>query len=313
MSPTRVLRPALAALAVLALSASPGLAADPIPFEIGISAREAGHVRALLEKLSKQNVLYQFRLGGISKQQMQETAAQIDRVIATLEKGSPTYSVAPLVTKAVLEQIHALDAEWGRLRRLALASPYDYLRYGSDLMPKRSRIGDPFSIQVFDDMTRATIAEADELQRMIVAQCNETGYEFCDAASQSGFFNMHVQRIAKQLVLLYAGIEIEGASIDDLRGNRDRLEAALTALGASPILVGASEASRGRQGIFVSTLWGSIQEGWGQVRFEVDLALEGRVDGLDIQRMLKVQRALVDELDRIRAALSRYAQAKLEA
>lgn len=301
-----------ALLVLPALSAGRALAADPIPFEIGIAGREAGHLRALFEKLSKQNVLFQFHLGGVTKQEMQETTAQIDRVMTTLEKGSPAYSVAPPVTKAVRDQLRVLDGRWGLLRRLALASPYDYLRFGSDIMPKQSRLGDPLSIQIFDDMAADAIAEADTLLVMIIAECNETGYEFCDAAGQSGFFNMHIERIAKQLVLVYARIDPD-TNLAGLAENSQRLDASLAALGSSPILTGALSPSRGRSAAFASGLWDSIQAGWARVRFDANLAVEGHVDGLEIQRMLKAQRNLVDDLDRFRAALSRYAEALVEA
>ena len=170
-------------------------AADPIPFEIGLSARDAGYLRGLFERLNKQNVLYQFHLGGVTKPDMQETTTRIDRVIETLEKGSPAYSIAPPVTQGVRDQLMVLDQEWGKLRHLALASPYDYLRFSNDVIPKRSRMGDPLSIHIFDELAASAIAEARKLMLMIVVECNKTGYVFCDAAARSGFFNMHVQRV----------------------------------------------------------------------------------------------------------------------
>jgi len=110
------------AIAIQISTAHEALAAEASAFEIGISAREAGHLRGLVEKLSKQNVLYRLPLGGTTKQQMQETSAEIDRVIGTLEKGSPAYSVAPPPTEDIRKQLYDVDAEWGGLRRMALAS-----------------------------------------------------------------------------------------------------------------------------------------------------------------------------------------------
>jgi hypothetical protein len=311
VSPARVSRPALAFPLALVLLAGERVSADPLPFEIAFSAREAGHLRGLFEKLSKQNVLYHFHLADTTKQDLQETTAEIDRVIASLEKGSPAYSIAPPVTPEIGEQIRVVDRAWGRLRALALASPYDYLRHGSDLLPKRNRLGDPFSIQTFDDLARDSISAADSLQQLVLVECRRTGFEFCDAAAQAGFFNMHVERIAKELVLVFAGIE-EEQHLADMRGNVDRLDERLEALGASPIVTGAIAPSRGRSATFVTALWASIQDGWSKVRFEADLALEGRPAEIDIQRMLKAQRELVDDFDRFRAALSRFAEAQGE-
>lgn len=304
---TRVLRGVIALL--LARVALPGLAlaAEPSAFEVGISAREAGHLRGLVERLSKENVLYQFHLGGITKQQMQETTAEIDRVIETLEKGSAAYSVAPPVTRAIEEQLRVLDAEWGGVRRMALASPYDYLRFSSDLMPKRSRLGDPLRIRAFDQRSLAVIAEAEKLMRMYQVECDRLEGEFCEAATQSGFFNMRVERIAKHLVLVYAGIEV-APSLEEMKKNRRQLDESLEALGKSSLLTQAMDPSRGKPAAFVSRLWESIQQGWEKLRFEATLALDGHADGLDIQRMLRVERDLVEDLDRVRAALSRYAQ-----
>lgn len=294
--------------AALTLLPTAAFARDPSPYEVGISAREAGHLRGLVEKLSKQNILYQFHLGGISKQEMQETTTEIDRVIETLEKGSAAYSVAPPMTRAIEEQLRELDKYWGGLRSMALASPYDYLRFQSDMMPKRTRLGDPLRIRAFDDRVRAVVDQAGKLMRMYQAECHKLEGEFCDAAAQSGFFNSRVERVAKELVLVYAGLDVD-ASIADMKKSRDELDESLEALGRSPILTQAMEPSRGKPAAFVSGLWSSIQVGWEKLRFEADLAIDGHAEGLDIQRMLRVQRDLVDDLDRVRAALSRYAQA----
>jgi len=299
------------AIAIQISTAHEALAAEASAFEIGISAREAGHLRGLVEKLSKQNVLYQLHLGGTTKQQMQETSAEIDRVIGTLEKGSPAYSVAPPPTEDIRKQLYDVDAEWGGLRRMALASPYDYLRHSSRLMPRRSRMGDPLLIQSFDQSAAATIEASTKLMRMYQKECEKLEGEFCEAAAQSGYFNMRVERIAKELVLVYAGLEAD-PSLSELRKTRDSLDQSLEALSTSPILTQASSPDRGKPSVFVQRLWDSIEEGWGKLRFETDLVLDGHAEGLDIQRMLRVQRELVDDLDRIRAALSRYAQAVME-
>lgn len=290
---------------------TPTLASEPSAYEVGLSAREAGHLRGLVEKLAKQNVLFQLRLGEITKPKMQETASQIDRVIETLEKGSPAYSIAAPMTRPIEAQLRLVDSHWGGLRRVALASPYDYLRYQSDMMPKRLRLRDPLLIRAFDERAGGVIEQADKLMGMYLIECAALEGEFCAAAGRSGFFNMRVERVAKELVLVYASIDTE-ASLEALRKNRDELEESFEALAESPILSRAMAPSRGKGAEFVQRLWDSVQEGWGKLRFEADLALDGHADGLDIQRMLRVQRVLVDDLDRLRAALSRYAQAVME-
>ena len=50
-----------------------------------------------------------------------------------------------------------------------------------------------------------------------------------------------------------------------------------------------------------------MQEDWVRLRFEVDLAIDDRAEGLDIRRMLELQMGLVEVMERLRSALSRYA------
>jgi hypothetical protein len=305
------LRPVLALVLVQWLLPSSALSSAPSAYEIAISARESGHLRGLVEKLAKQNVLFQFRFGDVTKAEMQETASQIDRIIYTLEKGSAAYSVAPPTTRRIAEQLNVVDSHWGGLRRVALASPYDYLRFQSDLVPPRSRQGDPFLIRAFDQRASDVIEQAEKLMRMYQSECKALQGQFCVAAGRSGFFNMRVERVAKELVLVYVGIDVD-ARLQEMRTRRDEFDESISLLSASPILTQAMESSRGKSAQFVSRLWDSVQEGWGKLRFEADMALDGHADGLDIPRMLRVQRELVDDLDRLRAALSRYAQGVME-
>lgn len=64
---------------------------------------------ALAERLSKQNLLYQLHLGETSKQEMHDTSAELDRILAILEAGSTFYSVAGPPSEAVRKQIHEID------------------------------------------------------------------------------------------------------------------------------------------------------------------------------------------------------------
>ena len=123
-----ILRPAL--LLALALILAGPVRAAGRPYEIAGAERELGRIRELAERLSKQNLLYQLHLAGQTKQDLVDTVAELDRVVELLRKGSVTYSVAPPPNEEVRAQIDKLDEAWGPLRRMALASPYDYLRRG---------------------------------------------------------------------------------------------------------------------------------------------------------------------------------------
>ena len=110
---------------------------------------------------------------------------------------------------------------------------------------------------------------------------------------------------------MFAGRDVEANRVD-LSKNRDELDAAFITLAENPLLTQAMDPSRGRPGAFVSELWDSIQRAWGKLRFDANVAIDGQIKGLGIPRMLRSQRELVEDLDRLRAALSRYAQAVLE-
>jgi hypothetical protein len=280
-------------------------------FEIGVAEREAGHLRGLTEKLAKQNVLYQLHLGAVSKSDMEETVTEIDRLIETLERGSAAYSIAPPTTMAIREQLREVDRHWSALRHMSLASPYDYLRHSSDLVPRESPMGDPLRMRSFDRRCRSVIAEAEKLMLLYKSECEKAEGQFCEASAQSGVFNMHIERVAKNMVLMYAGLDIE-TNRKEAAGNRDLLDKGIGGLGDNIVLKQAIDPARGKRAAFVASLWGSIQEGWDRLRFDADLATEGRIDGLDIPRMLNAQRELVDDFNRIRGVLTRFAQAQLE-
>ena len=301
-------RPRIHLLAFLlaVLFAPAALAAALDPYELGIAEREAGRLRGLVERLSKQNLLYQLHLGGVGKVDMQATSNEIDRLLDILETGSSAYSVAKPPNRAVREQLEVVSALWSPLRRIALASPYDYLRYSSDLMPKDSRLGDPLMIRGFDRRSQEMIEEAGKLMRLYQQTCVEAGSDLCELAANSGFFAMLAERVAKELVLIYAGLDTK-ESIAKLKESRGMFESSLAVLAESPVLAAASDPARGPAAEVVQVSWKGMREDWERLRFEVDLAIEDRAEALDIERMLDLQIRLVGEMDRLRAALSRYA------
>ena len=278
------------------------------PYELGIAEREAGRLRGLVERLSKQNLLYQLHLGGVSKLDLQETANEIERLLEILERGSSAYAVAEPPNASVREQLRVVNSAWSPLRRMAFASPYDYLRYSSDLMPAKSRIGDPLMIRGFDRRGQEMIAESTKLMELYQEACHEADGDLCELAANSGYFSMLAERVAKELVFIYAGLDAQ-QSIERLKESREAFETQLTSLAKSPVLAAAQNPERGAAAERVRTLWQAMQDDWSRLRFEVDLATEEHGDALDVPRMLGVQGKLVEEMERLRAALSRYAAA----
>jgi hypothetical protein len=208
-TPIRALQPPWALLLVLALLVPGSVRGSGRPYEIGGAQLELGRLRELTERLSKQNLLYQLHLAGQRKQDLHDTAAELDRVLELLRKGSTIYSVAAPPNPAIREQIDRVDTAWGPVRRMAVASPYDYLRRAREIMPRQQRLGDPLFLRAFDRMSRALIEQADRLMGLYDEACLKTGYEFCELATTYGLPIMLAERMVKELVFVYAGLDVE--------------------------------------------------------------------------------------------------------
>ena len=282
------------------------------PYEIGGAQQELGRMRALAERLSKQNLLYQLHLADQTKQDLHDTAAEMDRILELLRTGSTTYSVAAPPNAEIREQIEQVDKAWGPVRRVALASPYDYLRRANEFVPRQNRRGDPFFVHSFDRMTQALIAEVDRLMTLYRVECLKTGYDLCEAASNHGMPMMLTERVVKELVLVYTDPDNK-SYVKRLRETREAIEAQILALEEMPISREARDPARGDSGAFVSALWGSIKEDWGRLRLAVDLAISGRTEEIDLKRVLKTQARVVATWERIIVVMVRYINAKYAA
>jgi hypothetical protein len=305
----RLLRPRWALLLALALLLPGPVRAAERPYEIGGAQQELGRIRELSERLSKQNLLYQLHLADQRKQDLHDTAAELDRALELLREGSVTYSVVAPPNPSIRKQIDRVDAAWGPLRRLALASPYDYLRRATEFVPRQQRLGDPLMVRSFDRLSQALIAEADRLMALYHDECLETGYELCDQAATHGRPIMLTERVVKELVLVYSNFDVE-TDTKRLRETLQAIGAHHAAVAELPILREVTEPSRGDAAAFLSGLWGSINEDWGRLRPEIELALSGRAEQVDLKRVLKIQARLIETWERFTVVIVRYINAK---
>jgi hypothetical protein len=192
---------------------------------------------------------------------------------------------------------------------MALASPYDYPRRAREFMPRQQRYGDPLFIRAFDRMSQALIEQADRLMALYHAECVETGYELCVLATEYGFPTMLTERMTKELVFVYAGLDI-GDYSERLRKSRDAVDAHHLYVSQLPIIREAMDPSRGDLATLLSGLWSSIDEDWGRLRLEVDLTIAGGPNGISLKRVLKIQARLVETWERFGVAMERYVNAK---
>jgi len=309
LSSPRALKARQALLLAFGLLLAGPVRAGERPYEIGGAQQELGHTRALAERLSKQNLFYQLHLGNQTKQDIDDTAAELDRVLELLRKGSAAYSVAAPPNSAIRMQIDQVDKAWGPVRRIAVASPYDYLRRANEFVPRRNRLGDPLFIHSFDTMIGAFIVEVDRLMSLYQEECEKTDYDLCDLAATHGIPTMLIERLVKELVFVYAGPG-GGKDEDRLRETRDALDASHLEFGQVAIMREATDPSRGDAAAFISSLWGSINEDWSRIRPEVDLAIAGRPEDVNLKRVLEIQRRIVETWERLTAVMVRFTNAK---
>jgi len=293
-----------AAILLIAESAS----AQILPWEIAVAEIEAGRLRGLAEGLSKQNVLYQLHLGDVRKDDLVETASRIDGILKSLTEGSPAYSVPSPWTPEIGAQIRYLDQLWGPIRQIAVASPYQYLRVSRQFMRPADRRGDPLLLRYFDKLTDDFITESEKLVELYDGECRATGLEVCDTARTSGYATMVIERAAKEAVYVVAGIDSDQ--------NRNGLVESISAYQAlrasndeSPFYAAALDPDRGPSAAAARELLISLRKDWDQMQAEFTMLSAGDEQNFDLSHLLEVQRELVAKVERLAAALVRYASA----
>jgi len=296
---------ALLTAAALALFGA-GAQAQVLPWEVTVAQIETGRLRNLSERLSKQNLLFQLHLGDTRKSDLVETTAKIDRIVESLEEGSPAYGVPEPWTPALREQVARVDAAWGPLRTIAVASPYDYLRVTRQFMPAENRIGDPLLLRYFDNLNLQFVEESEKLLELYYEECLKTGLEVCAVARTSGLNPMLIERATKQAVFVVAGIDGD-RNRKALKQTVDAYEQQRAANTESEFFAAALAPERGAAARGAAELLESLRADWDSMRGELTTLAAGDEKNFDLQRLLQIESRLVGKVERFTAALVRYA------
>jgi len=250
-----------------------GLAsAQVLPWETVVAEIEAGRIRSLSERLSKENLLYQMHLGGVRRDDLVATAGRIDRVVETLRRGSPSYSIPEPWTPALREQVDRVERAWEVVRSIAVADPYRFL--ARDFAPRVNRAADPLLLRYFDDQSQALIAASEALIDLYDAECRKTGLSVCVTAHTSGFAAMVIERATKQAVFLVAGID----SGENRAGLTETLEAyhqIRRANDESPFFAEALDPERGPSAAAARDLLASLRLDWDALAVEFRILASG--------------------------------------
>lgn len=297
-------RAALAAALVL-LVAGPALA-QILPWEMTVTEVETGRIRSLAERLSKQNALYELRLGDVRKSEMIETASEIDRIIESLAEGRPQRSIPPPWTPELREQVLQVDRVWGPLRAIAFADSASHHRVKRQFAPAGGQGSDPLLVRHFDRLTASLVGESEKLLALYQAECRKTKLDICQIATQVGYSEMLLERAARQAVYISAGLEV--------KENRERLaetvktyEGLVDASQSDPFLSSAIDPQRGPTAQALGELIASMQGDWSSMARQLRLLQAGDEVNFDVGVLLDVQTELVAKIERVTAALMRYA------
>ncbi len=294
----------MALAALWPLLASPATAAELQPYEYGAAGREVARVRILSQRISKENLLYQLHIGEKTKDHLIETAAEIDRALELLGEGSAAYGVPAPPSPEIRAQLARVAERWDPVRTMALASPYDYLRRSQEYVPRESRMGDPLLIRRFDELSLALAAEAGRLMQAYADHCTAAGVANCQAGTLRGRPATLAERMAKELVLVYAGLDVE-KNEKRLAETRAAFAVILEEVRTNPFVARIIADPDDPQAAFVRELIAGIETDWERLRIDVDLALEGRAGDIQLRRVLRIDEHLVDEMDRLAVAVER--------
>jgi hypothetical protein len=296
-------------LAAAALVAFAGLAeAEPLPWEVAVAEIEAGRLRNLSQRLSKQYVLYQFRLGEVQKSDLVETATEIDGVLEVLQRGNPSRSIPAPWTRAIRQQVRKVDAIWGPLRKIAVASPYEYIRFSREFLPGKERRGDPLLVRYFDNLGLDLVRESEKLLAAYDEECVKTGLEVCPTVRTSGYAAMVIERAAKEAVYVVAGVDSD-ENRERLNGTIEEYQRVRRANDESAFFAEALDPSRGVSARAAGQLLVDLRRDWDDMEAEFEILEAGDEKNFDLQRLLDIQSRLVVKVERLTGALIRYASA----
>jgi hypothetical protein len=276
--------------------------AELFPFEYFGALRQLARLRALAQRLNKDHLLYRLRIDeGHRLAPVIDVATQIDRALHQLRNGD-VLSVVPLPpTPEIEEQLAELEREWIPIRRLAQASPFDYLR-GDLFRGRPTWKSDPLSLRYFDRQVEGFGQSVERTSRMYLAECRRGGYAFaCERRLILGRASMLSEMMVREAVLEFAEIESDGS----LEQSREAFEQLLAAPTGWPDLDLAIENARGPESQRARAVLDEIRRTWIALRREFDLAMQGSAEPANLRRAIELQRLLAPELDRLDIAAGR--------
>jgi hypothetical protein len=275
--------------------------AERFKYEYDAAQRLLGRLRALMERLNKDNVLYRLRIEDDYKVDAIsiDTAAQIDAALLKLREGDPRLAVPRPPTREIEEQLAELERAWPHIRRMAQANPFDYLRRARELVSPGVPEPDPLLLRHSDHRVAELQEAVDRTSRMYSVACERDGYRPCGRGE--GLAEMLSEQLLKQAIFVFAGIET-GDRLDQTREAFDGFMAAPT---ARRDLDDAAADPRGREARHVRELIDVTRGVWLALRRELDVMVKGHAEPANLQRAIDLQRRMALDLERLDVAVGR--------
>ncbi|MBW2267448.1 MAG: hypothetical protein JRH16_02640 [Deltaproteobacteria bacterium] len=288
---------------VVLLSPTAGVADAHIPsHEFNGAMRDTNWVRVTAQQLSKQNLLYQLRLGNVTKQDIVDSAGEMDRILDKLANGRTDQWVPKPPTPEIHAAIERIDAKWGPLRTLSMSGPFDMLRRSG----LSSRADDPLLVRRFSELSTELGEAAETLLALYLKECLKYEYPLCRVQAINGVPQLLSERMVTALVFVYAGIERE-TNIVRLREARNTYDATMQRVRKVPLVIEAMDPSRGISGRAISDMLQIADREWHVLRAEVDRILGEEAVRIDFGNVLTSQEQMALQMIRLRVAMERYA------
>jgi len=289
-------------LAATILSGTPYVAAESkqaalFGFEYLYAQVWLGKLRALAQRLNKDNLLHRLRIGEDYEVQRRavETASRIDEAIRVLGEGDPLTLAPRPPNRAIEGLVEKLEREWTPIRQLALANPFDYLRRREG----RPSGPDPLHFRYFEREIAAFAGTVDEIARLYTEACERDGYDVCEGGY--GRIEMRAEELLSAAVRGFAGMDAS----EGLTQRMEAFERAMAAPTGRRDLDASAGASTAPGSEYALEVLDETRRVWTDLRRELEVLIEGTAEASHLRRAIELQRNLVIGLERLEVAVVR--------
>lgn len=276
-------------------------------YEYGAVQGELGQVRVLAERISKRHLLSELNLGDQQRIDVDASVAEMESLLRKLRAGDPLGGVPRPPNDEIRHAIVRLDQAWAPLRQMALVSPYNYLRQSGGYMKPTPPREDAQHFRHFDRVALQVSQAAEAVSLLYDRECRRDGYSHCDLVLRQGFADMLTERLVKQAVLVFSGIDPE-TTREDLVATRDTYDRMGEAPQAQRLVEQVTASQRGSEGALMGQLLAEINASWTGLRRRIDRVIEGIAEEEDIRQAVRLQDSMVAHLHRFTMAVTHFAR-----